>query len=71
MLGFCYAEILQVFHRTHPGVLLEQVGEIASVDSNVVRQLLHLHRHTVVVLNVGDGVVYVCLLYTSDTADEL
>ena len=45
MLGFCYAEILQVFHRTHPGVLLEQVGEIASVDSNVVRQLLHLHWH--------------------------
>ena len=52
MLGFCYAEILQVFHRTHPGVLLEQVGEIASVDSNVVGQLLHLHRHTVVVLDI-------------------
>ena len=45
MLGFCYAEILQVFHRTHPGVLLEQVREIASVDPNVVGQLLNLHRH--------------------------
>ena len=45
MLGFCYAEILQVFHRTHPGVLLEQVREIASVDAYV--------------LNVGDVVVYV------------
>ena len=45
MLGFCYAEILQVFHRTHPGVLLEQVGEIAPVDAYVIRQLLHLHWH--------------------------